>query len=125
MKHVDIEALVSIAVPVIPKMTRREKLAHWAGLVRSHHNYLHLYHNLEYLHPSQLAEIFPRHIQQMTAFSLALADKTLNSQGLDPNSNLIGVMGFFELSQRQLHEFSCDCGGEITNHQMADRIERI
>jgi hypothetical protein len=34
-------------------------------------------------------------------------------------------MHFFELSQHELHEFSCDCGGVITNDEMAKRINTL
>jgi len=35
------------------------------------------------------------------------------------------AMDFFELSQSDIHAFSCDCGGSISNAKMADRIEKI
>jgi hypothetical protein len=45
--------------------------------------------------------------------------------GLPREASLIQLMGFFQLTQAQLHEFSCDCGGIITREDIADRIERL
>jgi hypothetical protein len=49
MKHVEISELVS-AVPLAPaKMTRCEKLKHWAALTRKVGRPIVLYHALEYM----------------------------------------------------------------------------
>lgn len=121
MKHVDVEALVH-SVPI--QMTRRERLTRWADLVRKSRYELVLYHGLEHLRPRQLSEVIPTRIA-LSAFTLAVLDPSFNEQGLSQESNLVDVMGFFELSQEELHEFSCDCGGYISNRVQADRIERL
>jgi hypothetical protein len=47
------------------------------------------------------------------------------SVGLNGPATVQGAMNFFELTQDELHEFSCDCGGRISNSMMADRITAI
>jgi hypothetical protein len=121
MKHQDAEAFV-IAVPV--QMTRREKLTRWAELVRKVDTGLVLYHAIEHMRPYQLKEIRPFQ-GPMSAFTMAVKDPTFQSQGLKIESTLVEIMNFFELSQGELHEFSCDCGGYIDNHEQAHRIDRL
>jgi hypothetical protein len=120
MKHQDAEAF-AVAIPV-----RRERLTRWAELVRGYYpDDLALMHNLEYLRPSELDRIRIMDVLATSAFTLAVADSTFNAQGLSRQSTLRDVMGFFELSQGELHEFSCDCGGYISNPEQAARIERL
>jgi len=57
-----------------------------------------------------------------TAFTLAAADPVLQGQGLPAEPSFTQVLGFFEITRDQAHAFSCDCGGQITNAQQADRI---
>jgi hypothetical protein len=135
MKEVRAEDLVS-AVAIVDKpmtMTRREKLLHWAALVRKAPGHLYMFSRLEYWSKIQLDE--PSYFAGAdTAFGLALADPTFSDMGLkgeryfNPDQeagSVRQVMNFFELSQAQLHEFSCDCGGHISRDQMADCIERL
>ena len=123
MKHVDVEAAVALAVPVEPKkMTREQKLMHWAGLVRCAGSDLGLYHLLEYSTDEQLSlEICSNH---STALGVAARDGLLERQGLTDKS-ILGVMRFMEIEKAQLHEFSCDCGGTINNRNQALRIEYL
>jgi hypothetical protein len=123
MKTIDIRELVS-AVPVTVRMTRRERLLHWAHLLRTGSGPLALYHGLEWVSRSQLATT-PATAIDPSAFGVALADPVFREQGLPEVSNIGELMRFFELSQEQLHEFSCDCGGAISRQDMADRIERL
>lgn len=103
-----------------PVMTRKEKLMHWAKLVRQHRSYLYIFHRLEDWNAEQLAKAY----HHDSAFTLASRDPAFKAAGL--KSGYVGeAMKFFELSQQQLHEFSCDCGGEIRASSMADRIERL
>ncbi len=122
MKTLDIRQLEG-AMPVQAQMTRREKLRHWAQLVRRCNDDLLLYSNLEHMGREWLAGNPMNH--ERTAFGLAARDATLQAQGLRLDSSLADGMQFFELSQSQLHEFSCDCGGHISNLHMADRIEKL
>jgi hypothetical protein len=123
MKHQDAEAF-AVAIPV--RMTKRKRLTHWAELVRGYYpGDLTLFHGLEYLRPCELDRIRVLNVLATSAFTLAVADSTFNAQGLSRQSTLLDVMGFFELTQGELHEFSCDCGGYISNPEQADRIERL
>jgi len=128
MKHVDISEVTATAAPVMIRMTRREKLLRWAKLVREYSRQLYLYHRLEYWDSFQLSN--PTNLRtvdsmsRQNAFSLAYADPVLAAEGLKGDS-IAGVMGFMELTQAQLHEFSCDCGGAIDNDEMARRIEKL
>ncbi len=131
MKHVDIEAAVNDAVkiqekPAIKVMSRAEKLNYWAGLVRNHRlsPTLGIYHRLEYYREDDLIAT-PVATDHMTAFGVAVSDPGMREQGLQNPTTVRGIMNFFELSQGELHEFSCDCGGAINNEQMASRIEKL
>ena len=107
-------------------MTRSEKLRHWAGLVRNYRGRYHLilFHGLEYLTPQQLRDArMPS--DHPSAFGLAAADPKFRQQGLSSSPSVTEIMGFFELSQDQLHEFACDCGGHVSNGEMARRIDGL
>jgi hypothetical protein len=123
MKHIDISEVID-AVPIRPVMSRRDKLLRWAELVDRCRNDLHLYHGIEYIRPDQLAGIRPCD-NPISAFTVAMSDPTFQSMGLTPSSSITDAMRFFELSQGQLHEFTCDCGGYIDNHEQARRIARL
>jgi hypothetical protein len=124
MKHVDIGALVS-AVPIAPaEMTRREKLKHWAALIRKSDRPIALYHALEYMSWAQLQRT---RISDggPTALSIAASDPVFQAQGLNASTPLTDALRFFEMTITEAHAFSCDCGGAISNDQQADRIERL
>jgi hypothetical protein len=124
MKHVEIGQLVS-AVPIAPlKTTRREKLLHWAALVRKAGRPVGLYHALEYMSwaQQQRTRIGP---DDVTALGIAAADPVFQAQGLNASTSIADALRFFELSISQAHAFSCDCGGAISNDQQAERIERL
>lgn len=125
MKNVDIEAAVADAVKLpVKKMTRAERLTHWANIVREQKGNLVLYHLLEKWNLQMLKDVIV-HSHDGSAFSLAAADPVLREQGLSATPTMHEVMGFFEVSQSELHEFSCDCGGSISNSQQADRIAKL
>jgi hypothetical protein len=136
---VDPHTLISaipLPAPKPPAMTRYEKLMRWAQLVRNAPTRMYLMHGLEYYTPDQL-KVPAFHYRgpdaACSAFGLAMADPVLAEAGLKssveatfPGTGAISdIMGFMELTQQQLHEFSCDCGGSISNTDMADRIERL
>lgn len=132
MKEVRPEELVS-AVPVkdeVKKMTRQEKLLHLAKITREHVTPLWLAHNLEHIDPRMLHR-FPANYWGFTIFALAMEDKAFREQGLKagnpevPQGSVGDVMGFLEVTQQDMHEFSCNCGGTISNEEAANRIERI
>lgn len=116
-------------VSAVPTMTRTEKLLRWAELIRKAdpNQPFRLMSNLEHCHPLDLMHTVCHHA---TAFALAARDPILQDAGLvgkvlPPKVTVGEVMNFFELKQEELHEFSCDCGGAITNTDMANRIENI
>lgn len=136
MKHVPITELDVVEIsrwgrePIaVPAMTREQKLMHWAKRVRTCSVRLILYHGLEYMHPSDLKALKPIQIvndyARASAMSVAVTDPVLNEQGLSRDASVHDIMKFFGLTQSQLHEFSCDCGGEITNKTQAQRIEGL
>lgn len=107
--------------PVI--MTRKEKLLHWAELVRKAPRQLFLFDGLEHWSPRDLRN--PMLIgSNRTAFSAAASDEKFREAGLKDHTPA-AAMEFFELSQQDLHEFSCNCGGLISNEEMANRIQRL
>lgn len=102
-------------------MSRREKLLLWAGMIRAHRSPIALYHLLERNTPEQLRCIAVQSDHQ-TAFGIAVRAQEF---GLSAPTNVDAVRGYFELTQAELHEFSCDCGGSISNEDMARSVERI
>ena len=110
-------------------LSRTEKLLHWAQIIRRSGTQMYLFHLLERQPPDLLPELgFVG-----SAFHLAGADPVLQGQGIKQDlttlhgqtTSVAEVMRFFDLSQEQLHEFSCNCGGNISNEEMAGRVEGI
>lgn len=110
----------SFSVETLPVMTRREKLLRFAQVVRNAGGGFVIYSNLEY----QSDVVLAQYSHPCSAFAAAVRDPVLNAAGLKGDS-VLDAKRFFELSTEQLHEFSCDCGGAISNEQMADRIEYL
>ena len=136
---VDMERLVEAAVPVpaVKKMTRSEKLLRWADIVRPIDG-LFIYHMLEHYSSAHLADpicgpAYDRAYGRRGLFGTALADPVFREQGLTGSRATDGIatvspqqiMDFFELSQEELHEFSCNCGGMLTGRDIARRMERL
>lgn len=117
MKHTNVEQLVESAI-------RRERLLRWAELVRQSRVRLSLFHNLEHWNKAQLSGYLAAALPH-SALSIAARDPVFHSQGLSETYSILDVLKFFSLTQEQLHEFSCDCGGAIDNSVMADRIEKM
>jgi hypothetical protein len=109
-----------LSVLLVPVMTRREKLLRFARIVRAHPGNLHLFSNIEYMDRRALAA--ERHPFSM--FAAAAHDPVLADAGLHGDS-VIEAMRFFELTKDELHYFSCDCGGAISNEEMARRIDSL
>jgi putative SOS response-associated peptidase YedK len=106
--------------PVI--MTRKEKLLHWAELVRKAPRQLVIFDGLEHWTPRDLRN--PMLSQGTSAFAVAASDEKFKEAGLKDHTPAAS-MEFFELSQQDLHTFSCNCGGLISNEEMAARIQRL
>lgn len=123
MKHISSEELLaSVPVPKKEPMSRENKIRRWADLVLSYPNALRLMHSLEYWNSLQLQQ---KVRGTGSAMELAAADPILVSEGLNKDASFTDIMNFFEISQAQLHEFSCDCGGIIDNDRQAERIARL
>lgn len=101
--------------------TQKEKLSRWAELVRAYPDRLTLFSNLEHWDQPMLEKPLDAYL---SAFSLAAADVKFKAAGL-LSCTAAAMMRFFNIRQDQLHEFSCDCGGAISNTDMARRIEGI
>lgn len=106
--------------PVITVMSRAEKLQRWADIVRNTRQRFYIFHLLERYTPQQLQEARC----DASAFAAAYKDPILKDAGLKGDS-AADAMKFFELSQDELHEFSCNCSGDLSNAEMAKRIEGI
>jgi hypothetical protein len=120
MKHMNVDELNVVAFT--PRVSRRDKLIRWANLIRCTNSYLNLYHRLEYLSHSDLRAI-RLDGAPYSAFTVAINDPEFKALGL--GTTMGSVMDFFEITQHDLHKFSCDCGGSIDKCEMADRIERL
>ena len=102
-------------------MSKRERLFRFAHLIRnSPISPLVIFSNIEHMSAADLRSV--RH--ECSAFSLAARDPILKEAGLKSDT-VAEAQKFFELSRDDLHQFSCDCGGHITNEQMARRVEAI
>src|SRR5258708_9876037 len=110
--------LISSAAPHV--MTRREKLLRFAMIVRTSRRNFVIFHHLEYMTEPQLRDAY----HPESAFAAAAADPILSDAGL-ASDRVVEAQRFFELSNNDLHEFSCDCGGGIRNHTMADPLEAL
>ena len=131
-KHQTLAELKSHVVPFerVMQMSRADKLNRWADLIERTRQPMVLYHGLEYASLGQLERVII--VRGVGAFAVALVDPMLQAEGLigtDKDDCYVGTLGdvmkFFELSQADLHEFSCDCGGPIDNHEMAQRVRAI
>lgn len=116
-----------------PVMTRTEKLTRWAELIRKHPYPPTIFHRLEYLDHDGLRAPKFHSDDTTTVFGIATSDPKFQEAGLVPTDgiNIRGtnsvkdIMDFFELTQAQLHEFSCDCGGPMHQETMARRVESL
>lgn len=109
------------------KLTRAQKLNHLADLVAKHAHFVRLGHNIE-RRTSDILALMPAY--DVGALELASLDKTFLKDGLKatlgPNEfSIKDVRDYLELTTGELHEFSCDCGGQITPSTQADRIRGL
>lgn len=115
-------AVIAAAHPVTP-LTKQQKLTQWAELIEKHPCALALYHNLEYWPPDMLNDVRNVRCYGVTAVSLAIEHEPFKAEGI--GDSVGSALKFFELSRYELHEFSCDCGGQISNARQAERIRNI
>jgi len=113
--------IAELASLTIPTLSKHNKLYRLARLIRECvHPSLYMFSNIEYLRPSELAELH----HPFSAFALAAQDGILKDAGLT-GPTIGDALKFFELSHDDLHAFSCDCGGHLSNEQMARRVEAL
>lgn len=126
MRHMDQAELTALSVPI--PMSRNDRLERWASLVESHPHPVALFSNMErwagWLLDCDLADPGVTGRAGANAFSLAAADPIFTAAGLS-RASAREAMRFFELNQAELHAFSCDCGGTISNGEMARRIRSL
>lgn len=100
------------------EMTKKEKLTHWAKLIRKYpHDILVRFDRLE-CYPYAALNNLPI---EGTALEVACNDPKFRAAGLA--YGIHAVMQFFGLTQHELHEFSCNCGGAIHKNDVAQIIE--
>ncbi len=118
LSHTEVEAL-NAASPVTI-MTRAEKLERWAVLLEKCDHYIVMASNIEYM--DQCSR--DRASWTYSPMSVAAADPVLSDAGLK-GQTIKDVKDFFEITDEDVHAFSCNCGGEQTGAQMAGRIRNI
>jgi len=106
---------------------RARKLEHLACIVEtSSHEQIRLYHKFETRSAESLYCTSPISNGDSwygpTALGLALNNQTFRRLGLGEGSKIGHVLEFLELTQRDAHTFSCDCGGSISKATAAKRI---
>lgn len=118
LSHAEVEAL-NKASPV-KEMTRVEKLTRWAELLRKCGHAIYLGDRIEYLSP----EARDATEWMCSPMSVAAADPVLTDAGLK-NGTIGEAKRFFEITDEDVHAFSCNCGGHQTGANMASRIDAI
>jgi hypothetical protein len=104
-----------------PPMTKRQRLQRFADVITSGPGVpLHVFINLEHRDAGEWKYLS----HPSSAFALAARGSVLRDAGLTGDS-VDDAQRFFDLSKEELAEFSCVCGGSISNHEMAERIERL
>ncbi len=113
LSKAEVEALNS-AVPV---MTRVQKLERWAQIVEKSTT-VEITQGLEFNPHLELAQ-WPN-----SPMALAAADPVFQDAGL--TGGTVGdARKFFELSDNQVHAFSCGCHGNLSPTQIANRIRTV
>jgi hypothetical protein len=118
MQHLSHDQIAAMAQPI--PMSRDDKIERWASILERSSDRVFIFHHLEYRSQGELDRLAHRD----SAFAIAAGDPVLKVAGL--NSDYVGdAMRFFELSKDDVHAFSCDCGGNISNSRMATRIRGL
>ena len=118
MQHLSHGQITAMAQPI--PMSRDDKLEQWASLIERSARQIFIFHRLEYRSRDELDRV----AHPGSAFGIAAGDPVLKLAGL--NSDSVGDgMSFFELSKDDVHAFSCDCSGNISNSRMAARIRGL
>ena len=118
MQHLSQDQILAMATPI--PMSRNDKLERWASLIGRSSEAIFIFHDLEYRSQHELDRLADPH----SAFALAAGDQLLREAGLT-GAKVGEGMRFFELSKHDVHAFSCNCGGHISNSTMAKRIRKL
>lgn len=118
LSHAEVEAL-NAASPVTI-MTKAEKLERWAVLLEKSRNPVYMAHNLEHMTQANRDASHWGYSPMM----VAAADPVFRDAGLKGDT-VKDVKEFFEITDEDVHAFSCDCGGSRTGEQMASRVRDI
>jgi hypothetical protein len=119
MKELSLAEMKQLEVPA--PLTKAQKLERFATLIDGARLVLGLYHRLEFA--SQETKDDMSVLGSRTAFDVAAQDQTFKEAGI---GHTVGsVQRFFELSNEELHAFSCDCGGRLTNVDQSRLIRDI
>lgn len=136
LKELDAIATVSPDAPglpgigPLPPMTRTEKLERWSDLILKTPLEIFVFHGIEYMDDVQLERctVLPYDARLIyrytTPFQIAFEHEPFRDAGLT-GASALDAKRFFALSQPELHEFSCDCGGPINRVEMARRVRGI
>ena len=116
--HLEVTALQEHTVKVL---TKKEKLTRFAELVRKNDGVCSLYHLLERC--DLATKMATGIVGSSTAFGIAAADPVFQAGGI--GQSVSSAQKYLELSDEELHEFSCDCGGMLSNDEQADHIQDI
>ena len=118
MQHLQQDQLMAMAQPI--PMSRDDKLDRWATLVERSSEPVRTFHGLEYQSQHKLDQLAAPH----SAFAIAAGDPVLKEAGLI-GDKVGDAMRFFELSNTDVHDLSCDCFGHISNRRVANRIRGL
>jgi hypothetical protein len=118
MQHLSQDQIMAMAQPI--PMSRDDKLERWALVIERSTHPIIVFHRLEYQSQYDL----DRMADSRSAFALAAGDPLLKEAGLSSDKVGDGIL-FFELSKEDVHAFSCDCAGHISNFRMANRIRGL
>lgn len=108
-------------VSAFPVMTKKEKLLRFAQIIRAAKQPFVIFNGIEYLTLRELDKI----VDPRSAFAAAAADSVLRDAGMPATGTAGDAKRFFELTAYELHAFTCNCGGHISNEDMAKRVEWI
>jgi hypothetical protein len=101
-------------------VSKKARLTRLTYLIRIALHPIYIFDGLERYSNTELYAIF----HPKSAFALAASDPLLRDIGLKDGT--VGTAKeFFSLTDQELQQFSCDCGGDISNEDMIRRIENI
>ncbi len=125
MKHQSPQEITATATmfmrPQGPKMSRRERIEHWAAILERHGGPLNALREIEYLPANERRAAGGCN----TPLTIAFNDPVLREEGLK-GDRLGDAMEFFGLNDGEAHRLLCDCHylGNMTGKLVAKRLRR-